>query len=282
MLDGECTVSRGISPFLFAEISVLAREETVVGQQTAAVARREDDFVPAVVPAPVLDGAVETVVDEALGDGFLRQNVGVQAAGGRGAFVDMDAYDFPNLRADAVGSDDDVVLELRSVGEADLSGCGVDFDALVIHQQFDRCACSLLLRRRVQEHAVHILSMKHVVRMAPFLLIVSQIIHTDRLARLPIAVDQLAQVDAIALGNVHVPFPQPLHAVCRARNRCSHFSGVVCSFVDGDLVACSPQCDGYCYAADSSAYYCDVEGLPVRSGKSHCVGFVAGFDVKRK
>lgn len=34
---------------------------------------------------------------------------------------------------------------------------------LVVHYQFDRCACSLLLRRCVHEHFVHILSMEHVV-----------------------------------------------------------------------------------------------------------------------
>lgn len=34
---------------------------------------------------------------------------------------------------------------------------------LVVHYQFDWCACSLLLRRCVHEHFVHILSMKHVV-----------------------------------------------------------------------------------------------------------------------
>lgn len=34
---------------------------------------------------------------------------------------------------------------------------------LVVYYQFDWCACSLLLRRRVHEHFVHILSMKHVV-----------------------------------------------------------------------------------------------------------------------
>lgn len=34
---------------------------------------------------------------------------------------------------------------------------------LVVYYQFDRCACSLLLRRCVHEHFVHILSMEHVV-----------------------------------------------------------------------------------------------------------------------
>lgn len=34
---------------------------------------------------------------------------------------------------------------------------------LVVHYQFDWCACSLLLRRCVHEHFVHILSMEHVV-----------------------------------------------------------------------------------------------------------------------
>lgn len=34
---------------------------------------------------------------------------------------------------------------------------------LVVYYQFDWCACSLLLRRRVHEHFVHILSMEHVV-----------------------------------------------------------------------------------------------------------------------
>lgn len=145
---------------------------------------------------------------------------------------------------------------------------------LVVHYQFDWCACSLLLRRCVHEHFVHILSMKHVVptrrcllifnrpcnnnnlfthisskrpkkkknqnsRISPFLLIISQIIHTNRLTRLPIAIDQFAKINSITFGNIHIPFPQPFHAVCSAGNRCSYFSRIVCSFVDGDVVTCS-------------------------------------------
>lgn len=42
-------------------------------------------------------------------------------------------------------------------------GKNMVLEYLVVHYQFDRCACSLLLRRRVHEHFVHILSMEHVV-----------------------------------------------------------------------------------------------------------------------
>lgn len=42
-------------------------------------------------------------------------------------------------------------------------GKNMVWEYLVVHYQFDWCACSLLLRRCVHEHFVHILSMEHVV-----------------------------------------------------------------------------------------------------------------------
>lgn len=69
--------------------------------------------------------------------------------------------------------------------------------------------------------------MKHVVHIAPFLLVVTQVIDADGLPCPPVSIDQLLEDDGIALGHVHLPLVQPSRAVGRTRYRRADLAGEV-------------------------------------------------------
>ena len=112
-------------------VSLFAREEAIVRQQLATVARRQHDLVPlAFLAAPVLEGAVLGVVDEAELHGVLGVHVGVQAAGVSGPLLRSQTDDAADGGADAVRADDEVVLGSYAVVECDDTSVKVDVFAL--------------------------------------------------------------------------------------------------------------------------------------------------------
>jgi hypothetical protein len=60
---------------------------------------------------------------------------------------------------------------------------------------------------------MHVLSVEHVVDMAPSLFVVFQAVFADGLAGLPVSVDQFLENNGIALCDVDSPFMQPPCAV---------------------------------------------------------------------
>lgn len=98
--------------------------------------------------------------------------------------------------------------------------------------------------------------------MSPLLLVISQIVDADGLASLPIPPDQLPQDDGIALCDIDPPVVQPVGSVCGAGDGGAHLAGKVCTFVDGDSVACATEGEGGAETADATADDGDVEGLP--------------------
>jgi hypothetical protein len=128
----------------------------------------------------------------------------------------------------------------------------------MVNNQLRRRPFPFLPQRRILQHGMHILSMKHVVHISPPLLIVIQIIHTHRLPRLPVPIDQLLQHDWVTLGNINPPLVQPSSPVRRAGHGCAYFAGEIRFLVDGYLVACATECDGGGHAADSAANDADI------------------------
>lgn len=127
MLGGEV---RG-PPRVVGVVALLARKEAVVGEELAAVARRQDDLVPlAFLAAPVLERAVPRVVDQAAPDGLLGDDICVQAGLLRRPLLGVDADGAADGRADAICSDDEVVLDSRAVFEDDFARESIDIFAL--------------------------------------------------------------------------------------------------------------------------------------------------------
>lgn len=88
----------------------------------------------------------------------------------------------------------------------------------MVDQQLSRRAFALLTQCAVLQHGVHVLSVEHVVDIAPSLLVVVKAILADWLTRLPVAVDQPLEDDRVTLSDIDVPLVQPSCAVRRARD----------------------------------------------------------------
>jgi hypothetical protein len=170
-----------------------------------------------VVTAPVLDGVVFGVVDEAELDGGGGVDVGVKARGvGRSLFW-VNANDVADCGANTIGTDNGIVCDCRfcvcAAVEGDDAGFEIDGGTFVVEHDLDRSASTFGLFGTFFQHGVHVLPVEHVVAIAPSLLIVTQVNDRDRFAACPVAVDELEEVDWVAFGNVDPPFRQPSHAV---------------------------------------------------------------------
>lgn len=97
---------------------------------------------------------------------------------------------------------------------------------------------------------------------SPLLLVVVQAEHADRLARLPVSVDELLEDDGVALLDVDVPLVEPPSPVRGAGYRCADLAGEVIALVDGHAVAAATEGDGDGHAADAAADDAHAEVSP--------------------
>lgn len=132
----------------------------------------------------------------------------------------------------------------------------------MIDEEFRRASFSLLLQRTLFQHLVHILPMKHVVDMSPALLVIVERVDADRLARPPVAVDELAEHNRIALLDIDTPLVKPTGAVCGARDRGTHLTGEVVALVDADIVSGAAEGNGCGHAADATTNDANAESFP--------------------
>lgn len=119
------------APGLVGVVSLVTREEAVVRQKLATVARGKNDLVPlSLLSSPILQGSVLGVVDEAEPDSIFGCDVGMKTAGVGGALLGADADEAANGRADAVCTDDEVMLDRLAILELNATCFQVDVLAL--------------------------------------------------------------------------------------------------------------------------------------------------------
>lgn len=119
------------APGVVGEVSLFSRKETVVRQQFAAVAGRQDDLVPfAFLATPVLQGAILGVVDQSQSDGVLGLDIRVETARIGRLLLRMETDDAADGRADAIRADNQVVTGGLAICERDDPLLPVDIFAL--------------------------------------------------------------------------------------------------------------------------------------------------------
>lgn len=117
-------------PVLGGVVSLVTGEEAVVGQESAAVARGQDNLVLVVVATPVLESAVLGVVHETQLDSLGGGHVGVQAAGVGRTLLRVDADDATDRGANAVSADDNLVGSRVAILKGDDASLEIDGSAL--------------------------------------------------------------------------------------------------------------------------------------------------------
>ena len=100
--------------------------------------------------------------------------------------------------------------------------------------------------------------MKHVVHIAPPLLVIVKVVHTHGLTRFPVSVDQFLKDHRVALLNIHTPLVQPAGAVSGAGDRGADLTCEVSTLIDGNSMTGAAERDGDGHAANSASHYADA------------------------
>ena len=251
----------------------LGGHEAVERDDVAGGAWAHDDLVVLVeilvrIAAPELDGRIGSPGKAKTLD-LLLGNVASVTSLRRRLDLWRDTNRCTGLGSNTIRTDDKVGSDAVAVTESDDVGLGVDVVCNVVHDNLDGDPLARCRDGGVEEHAVHVLTVEHVVDVPPRLLVVVEVVLVEDLAGLPITHGELHQDDRSTRLNIDLPLVKPLCAVGGARDRSTHLDVKASSFVYRTPVARTTKGDGACKATDPTTEDGDVELLERGTSFAH-------------